>query len=54
MKMKENNTNIRILLTAIVLIVGGYYIQKSASETNPSVRPVALVADSVRADVPVK
>ncbi len=54
MKMKENNTNIRILLTAVVLIVGGYYIQKSATETNPSLRPVAAVVDTANADVPVK
>jgi hypothetical protein len=54
MKTKENNNIVRILLTATVLIVGGYYIQKSATETNPSIHPVAAIIDTANADVPVK
>ncbi|MCW3109397.1 MAG: hypothetical protein JWQ09_3903 [Segetibacter sp.] len=45
MKTKQN---IRIALTAIVLLIGGYFIQKSVSATDV----LSEVVDSAKADHP--
>lgn len=54
MNFKKNNTNIRIFLTALVLIVGGYYIQKSASKAELSNQTINAVISPVSADTPVE
>ena len=43
----DKNQNIRILLTAAVLLIGGYYIQNSASTEVA----VSGVVDAAHADV---
>ena len=46
----KNKQNLKIILTALVLLVGGYFIQKSVSTTDILVG----VVEGVRADTPHK
>lgn len=48
-KKTNKNKNVRIVLTALVLLIGGYYIQKSATTKEMVVKST----ESVHADAPI-